>query len=172
MTVATADTRLDAAAPSGPLGQEARALRRRAEEIRTVAKGMRVMDDAQFGAVLEHVLPLISHIAAHGDAEEHIVYPYIQGGCDTELAALRDDHAKLKELARSIAEWKSGQDRAAVRRLIEDFCDISAAHFVVEGEVCMPVIHSRITADSEQLLFEAVESEVFEADVDQRPRSL
>lgn len=162
MAPATTHPPADASRGSGPLNQEAHSLRQRAEEIHAAAAGMEAMDGAQVQAALEHLRPIITHIAAHGDAEEHIVYPYMQGGCDSEVSVLREDHVHLKELARSIAEWKPGQDRAALHRLLDEFCDISTAHFVVEGEVCMPVVHSRTPAGSEQLLFEAVEIEVFE----------
>jgi hypothetical protein len=40
--------------------------------------------------------------------------------------------------------------------------DIITAHVLVEGLVGMPVVHGRIAAASEHLLFEVVEAEVFE----------
>ena len=129
------------------------------------------MDDGQVADALAHLGPLISHVAAHGEAEEHLVYPHMRGVCAPDITVLVGDHVRINELASAIAGWTRGEGRAELRRLLDEFCDISTAHFVVEGEVCMPVVHGHTALADEQLLFEAVEAEVFEKAVSRLARS-
>jgi hypothetical protein len=72
------------------------------------------------------------------------------------------DHPRIRGPGGLTADLTPGQGRPALRRLLDEFCDISTAHLLVEGEVCMPVVHGRTLTATEQLLFEVVETEVFE----------
>ena len=144
-----------------PLSSEARSLRQRLDEIRVLIAGMPSMSDAQVLEATRHVGILVNHIVAHGHAEEHILYPYIRG-CEFELAALREDHVRLDTLGRAIIESTPAQNRAALHGLLEEFLEIGEAHFLVEGEACMPIVHAHVLAGTEQLLFEAVEIETFD----------
>jgi hypothetical protein len=89
------------------LNTEARSPGERLVEIRALSDEMPMLSDAQVLEAMHHVRFLVNHIAAHGRAEEHVVYPYIKtfmSGSDLELAALRADHVRLEDLGRAIIE--------------------------------------------------------------------
>ena len=157
---------------NGRLSGEARSLRQRLDEIRALTAEMPTMSDAQVLEAMRHVRFLVDHIAVHGHAEEHVVYPYIEtfmSGSDAEIAGLRADHVRLDDLGRTIIEWTPAQNRAALRDLLTEFLEIGNAHFLVEGEDCMPVVHAHILTGAEQVLFEAVEIETFDRVVADAP---
>jgi Hemerythrin HHE cation binding domain len=157
-------------AENGALSSEARSLRERLVEIRALTDEMPVLSDAQVLDAMHHVRILVNHIAAHGRAEERVVYPYIttfMSGSDLELAALRADHVRLEDLGRAIIGWTPAQSRAALHGLLVEFLEISEAHFLVEGEDCMRIVHGHVHKGTEQGLFEAVEIETFDRVVDE-----
>ncbi len=152
-------------AANGRLSGEARSLRQRLDEIRALAAEMPTMSDAQVLEAMHHVRFLVDHIAVHGHAEEHVVYPYIQtfmGGSDAEIAGLRADHVLLDDLGRAIVEWTPAQNRVALHEVLTEFLEIGNAHLLVEGEDCMTVVHAHILTGAEQVLFEAVEIDTFD----------
>src|ERR1039457_1934981 len=121
---------------NGRLCGEARALRQRLDEVPALTAGMANMSDAQVLETMRHVRFLVDHIAVHGHAEEHVVYPYIEtfiSGSDAQIPGLRADHVRLHELGRSIIEWTPAQNRAALQDLLNEFLEIGNAHFLVEG---------------------------------------
>jgi transposase len=157
---------------NGRLSREAQSLRQRLDEIRALTADMPTMSDAQVHEAMRHVRFLVDHIAVHGHAEEHVVYPYIEtfmSGSDAEIAGLRADHVRLDDLGRTIIEWTPEQHRAALHDLLMEFLAIGNAHFLVEGEDCMPVVHAHILTGAEQVLFEAVEIETFDRVVAHAP---
>ena len=159
--VATAEPKATTVSTAnGPLSGEARSLRQRLNEIRTLTDEMLTLSDAQVLEAMRHVRFLVDHIAAHGHAEEHVVYPYIEtfmSGSGAEIAGLRCDHVRLDDLGRAIIEWAPERNRTALHDLLSEFLEIGTAHLLVEGEDCMPVVHAHLLTGTEQVLFEAVE---------------
>jgi hypothetical protein len=157
---------------NGRLSREAQSLRERLDEIRALIAEMSAMSDARLLEAMRNVRFLVDHIAVHGHAEEHVVYPYIETfmrGSDAEIAGLRADHVRLDDLGRAIIEWTPAQNRAALHELLTEFLEIGNAHFLVEGEDCMPVVHAHVLTGAEQVLFEAVEIETFDRVVADAP---
>jgi hypothetical protein len=157
---------------NGRLSREAQSLRQRLDEIRALIAEMPTMSDALVLEAMHHVRFLVDHIAVHGHAEERVVYPYIEtfmSGSDAEIAALRADHVRLDNLGRAIIEWTPAQTRAALHDLLAEFLEIGNAHFLLEGEDCMPVVHAHILTGAEQVLFEEVEIETFDRVVADAP---
>jgi hypothetical protein len=157
---------------NGRLSKEARSLRQRLDEIRALIDTMPALSDAQVLEAMHNVRLLVNHIAAHGHAEERVVYPYIETfmtGSGIELAALRADHVRLDDLGRTIIEWTPAQNRAALSSQLAEFLEISEAHFLVEGEDCMQIVHGHVLTGIEQVLFEAVEIETFDRVVADAP---
>ncbi len=150
----------------GPLSTEAASLGHSLDEIRVLFEATPTLDDRLVLAeAMCRIRRLVNHIAAHGHAEEHVVYPYIEtfmSGSQAELATLRADHARLDNLSRAIIEWTPAQAPGALHDLLVEFLEISQAHLLIEGEDCMPVVHAHVLAGAEQALFEAVEMETFE----------
>jgi hypothetical protein len=156
----------------GRLSREAESLRQRLDEIRALTAEMPTMSDAQILEAMPQVRFLVDHIAVHGHAEEHVVYPYIEtfmSGSDAEIAGLRADHVRLDDLGRAIVEWTPERNRTALHDLLTEFLEVGNAHFLVEGEDCMPVVHAHILSGAEQVLFEAVEIETFDRVVADAP---
>src|ERR1700686_1949950 len=77
-------------AERGPLSRETRSLRQRAGEVRAFTDKLPLLGELQVGKALPHIRVVIDHIAAHGAAEERLLYPYL-GEC-AEAAPLRADH--------------------------------------------------------------------------------
>jgi hemerythrin superfamily protein len=145
---------------NGPLSTEARSLRQRLNEIRTLTDEVPTLSDAQALEAMRQVRFLVDHIAAHGHAEEHVVYPYLEtfmSGSGAEIARLRGDHVRLDDLGRAIIEWTPVQNQTALHDLLSEFLEIGTAHLLAEGEDCMPVVHAHLLTGTEQMLFEAVE---------------
>src|ERR1017187_3744156 len=131
---------------NGRLCVEARAWRHGLDEARALTAGMATMSDAQVLETMRHVRFLVDHIAVHGHAEEHVVYPYIEtfmSGSDAEIAGLRADHVRRNDLGRASIEWTPAQNRAALHDLLAEFLEIGNAPFLVEGEDALPVVHAR-----------------------------
>ena len=159
-------------AERGPLSTEAGSLRQRLVQIRALIDEMPVLSDAQVLEAMHDVRFLVNRLAAHGRAEEHVVYPYIttfMSGSDLELAALRADHVRLEDLGRAIIEWTPAQSRTALHGLLVEFLEISEAHFLVEGEDCMRIVHGHVLKGTEQVLFEAIETETFDRVAEETP---
>ena len=100
---------------------EARSLRQRLNEIRALTDEMPTLSDAQVLEAMRHVRFLVDDITAHGQAEEHVVYPYLEtfmSGSGAEIAALRGDHVRLDDLGRAIIEWTPEQNRTALHDLL------------------------------------------------------
>ncbi len=157
---------------NGRLSGEARSLRERLGEIRAIVDKLPALSDAEVLEAMHDARILINHIAAHGHAEERVVYPYIEtfmSESGVELAALRADHVRLDQLGHAVIEWTPAQSRAALSSLLTEFLEISEAHFLVEGEDCMQVVHGHVLTGIEQVLFEAVEIETFDRVVSDAP---
>jgi len=150
----------------GPLSAEALCLSERLDEVRALIKAIPTFTDGRkLHDAMRDVRELVNLIAAHGHAEERVVYPYIEtfmSGSHDELATLRTDHARLDMLCRAIIEWSPTQPPETLRELLVEFVEMSAAHLLIEGEDCMPVVHAHVLAGTEQMLFEAVEMETFD----------
>src|ERR1035437_425289 len=159
--VATAEPKATTVSTAnGPLSGEARSLRQRLNEIRALTDQMLTLSGAQVLEAVRQVRFLVDHIAAHGHAEEHVVYPYIEtfmSGSGAEIAGLRGDHVRLDDLGRAIIEWAPERNRTALHDLLSEFLEIGAAHLLVEGEDCMPVAPAPLLTGTDQVLFEAVE---------------
>lgn len=163
MTEPTATGRPAAYAPAeGPLTLEARSLRSRLRNIRALADGLDALTDAEALVALQRISPLVDHIASHGLAEEHVVFPYMTGLCPGEVAALRADHERLQDLGGALAGWHPSGGRSELQGLLQAFADVADAHLTVEGEACMTVVHAHVVGGAEQQLFEAVECDAFD----------
>jgi Hemerythrin HHE cation binding domain len=146
----------------GALCTEAASLRVRVLVVRGVVRSLPDLDDAGVADAVTRVRPLINYLAAHGRAEEHILYPYAESANVTGLAPLRHDHMRLDRLAKRIAAWTPATGRAMLSRLLTAFCDTAEAHLALEADRCLSVVHEHSSARTERLLHGEVEIETFE----------
>ena len=146
----------------GALCTEAALLRVRVLVIRGVVRSLPELDDAGVVDAVTRVRPSINHLAAHGRAEEHILYPYAENANGTGLAPLRQDHMRLDRLAKRIAAWTPVMGRAMLSRLLAAFCDTAEAHLALEADRCLSVVHKRSSVRTERFLHGEVEIETFE----------
>lgn len=149
--------------PRDALSREAESLRKRVAEPRDMRSTFEAMDDVSLLAELRSVRPLIDYVAAHSHAEEHVIYPYMERECASELPSLREDHVALDTLSHEIHDWRpSSSTRDSLSRLLTDFCELALSHLEVEAELCLPVVRDHVRGAAEQVLFEAVETDVFD----------
>ncbi len=148
------------------LRTEAALLRSRVLAIREVVRHLPGLSDAGVVAAITRIRPLVNHVAAHGRAEEHIIYPFAERFGGTGLTSFRDDHARLEELASQITAWTWAptMDRAKLALSLTAFCDIAEAHLECEADRCLDVIHAHSSARTERYLHGEVEIETFETE--------
>jgi hemerythrin-like domain-containing protein len=148
------------------LRTEATLLRSRVLAIRRVVRHLPGLSDADVVDAITRIRPLINHLAAHGRAEEHIIYPYAERFGGTGLTLLRDDHTRLEELASAITAWTlvPTMERARLALSLTAFCDLAEAHLDREADRCLEVIHAHSSAMTERYLHGEVEIETFETE--------
>lgn len=146
----------------GALCSEAALLRERVLVVRGVVRSLPDLDVAGVVDAVTRVRPSINQLAAHGRAEEHILYPYAECVSKISLAPLRRDHMRLERLARRIAEWTPAMGRAMLSRLLTAFCDSAENHLALEADCCLSVVHAHSSARTERYLHGEVEIETFE----------
>ena len=146
----------------GALCSEAATLRERVLVIRGVVRSLPDLDVAGVVDAVTRVRPLINQLAAHGRAEEHILYPYAEGVNKISLAPLPHDHMRLERLARRIAVWTPAMGRTMLSRLLTAFCDNAETHLAREADCCLSVVHAHTSARTERFLHGEVEIETFE----------
>lgn len=146
----------------GVLSAEAASLGSRVHEIRGLIRALPDLTEEDVVDALARLRPFINYLAAHGPAEEHILYPYAASVSGTGLTSLRRDHMRLEELATAIAAWTSAMGRAKLALLLTAFCDTAEAHLALEAERCFSVVHKHSSARSERYLYGELEIETFE----------
>ncbi len=146
----------------GVLSAEAASLGSRVHEIRGLIRALPDLTEEDVVDAFARLRPFINYLAAHGPAEEHILYPYAASVSGTGLTSLRRDHMRLEELATAIAAWTSAMGRAKLALLLTAFCDTAEAHLALEAERCFSVVHKHSSARSERYLYGELEIETFE----------
>ena len=132
MTPATVTT------PRGALGAEAALLQSRVHELRGMVRRLPALAEVSVVDAVTRLRPFINYLAAHGRAEEHILYPYAESAGGTGLTSLRNDHMRLERL------------------------DTAEAHLALESDRCLSVVHERSSARAERYLCGEIEIETFE----------
>ncbi len=156
MTPATVTT------PRGALGAEAALLQSRVHELRGMVRRLPALAEVSVVDAVTRLRPFINYLAAHGRAEEHILYPYAESAGGTGLTSLRNDHMRLERLATAIAAWTPAMGRAKLALLLAAFCDTAEAHLALESDRCLSVVHERSSARAERYLCGEIEIETFE----------
>ena len=148
--------------PRGALGTEAALLQSRVHEIRGMLRRLPDLDEASVVDDVTRLRPFVNYLAAHGRAEEHILYPYAASAGGTGLTSLRNDHMQLERLATAIDAWTTAMGRAKLALLLSAFCDTAEAHLALEAERCLSVVHEHSSARAERYLYGEIEIETFE----------
>lgn len=157
-----------------PLRDEHKELFPHVDRIRQVAELTCKASIAELRGGVDEVYDfLANHLKPHAEAEEAALYPVVQkmlGSPDTtktmsrdhveigsyieELAALRNDLTN-KEL--TTAQTNS------LQRVLYGAYALVKLHFAKEEEVYLPILDQRLTPESAQELFEAMEAAAHEA---------
>ena len=146
----------------GALCNQAELLRSRVAVIRETVRTLPALTEASVTDALTRLQPFINYLAAHGRAEEHILYPYAEDTGVTGFTALRDDHTRLDGLATAIASWTPAAGRAKLTLLLTAFCDTAEAHLALEADCCLSIVHEHSSARKERYLYGEIEIETFE----------
>lgn len=146
----------------GPLCTEAALLHSQVLVIRGMVRTLPDLDELSVVDAIARLRPFINYLAAHGRAEEHLLYPSAESANGRGLTSLRNDHTRLERLARAIAAWTPAMGRAKLALLLAAFCDTAEAHLVLEADCCLSVVHDLSSARTECYLHGEVEIETFE----------
>ncbi len=146
----------------GALCTQAELLRSRVRVIRETVRTLPNLAEAGVVDALTRLQPFIYYLAAHGRAEEHILYPHAEKPGGAGFTSLRQDHLRLEGLATAIAAWTPAVGRPKLALLLTAFCDTAEAHLALEADCCLSIVHEHSSARKERYLYGETEIETFE----------
>ena len=110
---------------------------------------------------------LAYHLKPHAEAEEAALYPVVQNvlGSPDATRTMSRDHVEVGRYIEELAALKNGlTDQAltpaqatALRRVLFGVYALLKVHFAKEEEVYLPILDQRLTPESAQEMFEAME---------------
>lgn len=157
-----------------PLRDEHKELFPYVDRIRQVAELIGEAPIAEIRHGVEEVYDfLASHLKPHAEAEEAALYPVVQKvlGSPDATKTMSRDHVEvgiyIDELA-SLRDGLTGEALTTVqikslRRVLFGVYGLVKVHFAKEEEVYLPILDQRLTPESAQEMFEAMEAAAHEA---------
>jgi iron-sulfur cluster repair protein YtfE (RIC family) len=157
-----------------PLREEHQELMPQVERILQVAEMLGEAPLDQVRAGVDEVYAFLAHLLKpHAEAEEAALYPVVQKvmGSPDATKTMTRDHVEvgryIEELASlrnrlATGELKPGQLKA-LRRVLYGVYALVSVHFAKEEEVYLPILDERLTPESAQEMFEAMEAAAHEA---------
>ena len=111
---------------------------------------------------------LANHLKPHAEAEEAALYPVVAnllGGPDSTKTMSRD-HVEVGRYIEALASLRDGlgagpqtpEQNRSLRRVLYGVYGLVKVHFAKEEEVYLPILDQRLTAESAQEMFEAMEA--------------
>lgn len=152
-----------------PLRDEHKELFPHVDQIRQVAE---LIGDAPIAEIRSGVGQvydfLANHLKPHAEAEETALYPVVQKvlGSPDATKTMSRDHVEvgfyIEELA-SLRNGLTGKALTAVQikslqRVLYGVYGLVKVHFAKEEEVYLPILDQRLTPESAQEMFEAMEA--------------
>lgn len=152
-----------------PLREEHKELFPQVDRIREVAEliGTATITDIRSG--VEDVYDfLANHLKPHAQAEEAALYPVVQKilGSPDATKTMSRDHVEVGLYIDELALLRNGlTDKAltaaqvtSLRRVLYGVYVLVKVHFAKEEEVYLPILDQRLTPESAQEMFEAMEA--------------
>ena len=152
-----------------PLRDEHKELFPQVNRIRQVAE---LVGEASIGDIRSGVDEvydfLANHLKPHAEAEEAALYPVVQKvlGSPDATKTMSRDHVEVGLYIDELALLRNGlTDNAltaaqvtSLRRVLYGVYALVKVHFVKEEEVYLPILDQRLTPESAQEMFEAMET--------------
>jgi iron-sulfur cluster repair protein YtfE (RIC family) len=157
-----------------PLRDEHKELFPHVDRIRQVAELVGEVPVAEIRRGVEDVYDfLANHLKPHAEAEEAALYPVVQKvlGSPDATKTMSRDHVEvgfyIEELA-SLRNSLAGEALTTVqikslRRVLFGVYGLVKVHFAKEEEVYLPILDQRLTPESAQEMFEAMEAAAHKA---------
>jgi iron-sulfur cluster repair protein YtfE (RIC family) len=157
-----------------PLRNEHKELFPSVDRIRQVAEliGEAPISEIQQG--VEEVYDFLAyHLKPHAEAEDAALYPVVQSvlGSPDATRTMSRDHVEVGRYIEELASLKENLNRAALtleqtqslRRVLYGVYALVKVHFAKEEEVYLPILDQRLTPESAQAMFTAMEDAAHKA---------
>lgn len=116
---------------------------------------------------------LANHLKPHAEAEDAALYPVVQKvlGSPDATRTMSRDHVEVGRYIEELAVLKESLSEAALvpeqtrslRRVLYGVYGLLKVHFAKEEEVYLPILDQRLTPESAQEMFEAMEDAAHKA---------
>ena len=157
-----------------PLRDEHKELFPSVDQIRQVAELIGDAPIAEIQRGVEEVYDfLANHLKPHAEAEDAALYPVVQKvlGSPDATKTMSRDHVEVGRYIEELASLKKGISGAtlnaeqvkSLRRVLHGVYALVKLHFAKEEEVYLPILDQRLTPESAQEMFEAMEDAAHKA---------
>jgi iron-sulfur cluster repair protein YtfE (RIC family) len=152
-----------------PLRDEHKELFPHVDQIRQVAELIGDAPIAEIRRGVEQVYDfLANHLKPHAEAEEAALYPVVQKvlGSPDATKTMSRDHVEVGFYIEELASLRNGLTGKALtttqikslQRVLYGVYGLVKVHFAKEEEVYLPILDQRLTPESAQEMFEAMEA--------------
>ena len=152
-----------------PLRDEHKELFPHIDRIRQVAELIGEAPIAEIRRGVEEVYDfLANHLKPHAEAEEAALYPVVQKvlGSPDATKTMSRDHVEVGFYIEELASLRNGLTGEALttvqvkslHRVLYGVYGLVKVHFAKEEEVYLPILDQRLTPESAQEMFEAMEA--------------
>jgi hemerythrin-like domain-containing protein len=163
-----------------PLRDEHKELFPSVDRIRQVAELIGEAPIAETHKGVEEVYDfLANHLKPHAEAEDSALYPVVQKmlGSPDATKTMSRDHVEVGRYIEELASLKkdignvalTSEQAQALRRVLYGVYALVKVHFAKEEEVYLPILDRRLTPESAQEMFEAMENAAHKAKHVARP---
>jgi iron-sulfur cluster repair protein YtfE (RIC family) len=151
-----------------PLREEHKELFPSVDRIRQVAELIGEAPISEIRQGVEEVYDFLAyHLKPHAEAEDAALYPVVQRvlGSPDATRTMSRDHVEVGRYIEELASLKQSLSEAALtpertqslRRVLYGVYALVKVHFAKEEEVYLPILDQRLTSESAQEMFEAME---------------
>lgn len=152
-----------------PLRDEHKELFPHVDQIRQVAELIGDAPIAEIRHGVEEVYDfLANHLKPHAEAEEAALYPVVQKvlGSPDATKTMSRDHVEVGIYISELASLRNGLTSEvlttvqikSLQRVLYGVYGLVKVHFAKEEEVYLPILDQRLTPESAQEMFEAMEA--------------
>ncbi len=157
-----------------PLRDEHKELFPHVDRIRQVAELIGEAPIAEIRRGVEEVYDfLANHLKPHAEAEEAALYPVVQKvlGSPDATKTMSRDHVEVGIYIHELASLRNGLTNEvlmtvqikSLQRVLYGVYGLVKVHFAKEEEIYLPILDQRLTPESAQEMFEAMEAAAHEA---------
>jgi len=157
-----------------PLRDEHKELFPSVDQIRQVAERISDAPVAEIRRGVEEVYDFLAHhLKPHAEAEDAALYPVVQKvlGSPNATKTMSRDHVEVGRYIEELASLKKNINGAALtaeqvkslRRVLYGVYALVKVHFAKEEEVYLPILDQRLTPESAQEMFDAMEDAAHKA---------